>query len=75
MSSPSILERAFELARTGRCPGLDEIRKQLGRELYENVDLHLASPTLRRQLREACLAASRAAKGADPNGRRVHESA
>jgi hypothetical protein len=51
MHRPSQLERAFELARTGKYPTVDIIKKQLTRE---GIDSHqIEGPVLRRQLREA----------------------
>lgn len=47
----STLERAFELAREGRCHSLDDIRKTLSRENYDNVQAHLAGPAIAKQMR------------------------
>jgi hypothetical protein len=44
------VERAFELARSGRYRHMREIRKQLVREGCEDVDRHLAGTGLRKQL-------------------------
>lgn len=33
------LERAFEIARQGRCAGIEDIRRQLGREGYNQRQL------------------------------------
>jgi hypothetical protein len=52
MDRPTIIERAFELAQSGTCQSLDELRSQLKRERYESVDSHMAGPTLGRQLRK-----------------------
>ena len=54
MHRPGTIERAYELARSGPCSNLDEIRSQLKREFHESVDSHLGSPTLGRQLRALC---------------------
>ena len=51
---PTTLERAFDLAKSGACSGLEDIRRQLRAEGYA---LHsLEGPTLIRQLRELCVA-------------------
>jgi hypothetical protein len=49
-STDSTIERAFELARSGACKTILEIRSQLKRERYGSVDSHLEGPVLRRQL-------------------------
>jgi hypothetical protein len=48
------LERAFELARTGDCTSVDDIRKRLKAEQYSQVDAHLAGASVRRQLLDLC---------------------
>ena len=53
------LERAFVLARSGECSGVDEIRQQLKRERFDQVDAHLAGHSINRELRALCLAAQR----------------
>jgi len=54
---PTCLERAFELAKSGDCAGVQEIRKQLRAEGYAEAQLYGSSLT--RQLRDLCLAAAR----------------
>jgi hypothetical protein len=49
-----ILERAFELAKSGDCGSIDDIRRQLKSEHYAQVDAHLAGSTVRRQLLDLC---------------------
>ncbi len=51
---PSIIERAFELARTGECGSIDDIRRRLKAEQYSQVDAHLAGTSVRRQLLDLC---------------------
>ena len=51
---PSIIERAFELARTGQCGSIDDIRKRLKAEQYSQVDAHLSGISVRRQLLDLC---------------------
>ena len=56
---PNILERAFELARSGECAGMLDIRRRLIREGYcENARL-LQGQDLRRQLKTLCDEASK----------------
>jgi len=49
-----ILERAFELARSGDCSSIDDIRRRLKAEQYSQVDAHLSGATVRRQLLGLC---------------------
>lgn len=49
---PTVIERAFELARSGQYAGVHEIRKQLLAERF--VVLQLTGPVLLKQLRRAC---------------------
>ena len=51
LNTTRVLERAFELARSGRCPNLDDLRRRLQQEGYHGVEEHLRGTTLRRQLR------------------------
>ena len=55
MTGMPIVERAFELARSGQVPNIDQLVRKLKREQFEQVESHLAgSTTLRRQLNEIC---------------------
>ena len=54
---PTVLERAFELARSGAYTELHEIESALRKEGYYSE--HLDGPILRRQLRAAIAAARR----------------
>ena len=45
---------AYELARTGPCSSVDEIRTQLKRERFESVDGHLHGSMIAGQLRALC---------------------
>jgi hypothetical protein len=58
---PTTIERAFELARTGKFHSVEEIRKRLLKEHHDQVDSHLSGPMIRRQLRRACTEARAAA--------------
>ena len=54
MNQPTTLERAFTLARSGSCATVNDIRQQLRAERFDQVDAHLAGPSLGRQLRSLC---------------------
>jgi len=55
-----ILHRAFELARTGEYGRVKDLEKALAAEGYVRSDPHLQSPSVRKQLRGLCRAASAA---------------
>ncbi len=57
----TVLERAFDLARSGDCTSVQDVRKRLKAEGYS--DAQLWGPTLTRQLRELCNAAVPASGG------------
>lgn len=59
MQEPTTLERAFALARSGSCATVSDIRLMLKRERYDQVEAHLAGPSLSRQLRALCDEAKR----------------
>lgn len=52
MHRPTTLERAFDLAESGACNTVNDIRAKLKKEQCESVDAHLAGQTIQRQLRE-----------------------
>ena len=58
MNPGNIIERAYELARSGACANTVEIERTLSREHFMNVAAHMASPTLRRELTKLCRAAA-----------------
>lgn len=60
MTQPTTLERAFVLARSGSCASVNDIRQRLRAERFDQVDAHLAGPSLGRQLRELCVQAQQA---------------
>lgn len=64
MQPPSTLERAFDLARSGTCASVGDIRLALKRERYDQVEAHLSGHSINRQLR-ALLAEARPS-GAPP---------
>lgn len=53
------LERAFELARSGACASVPDIRAKLAEEGYARNQID--GPRLIKQLRELCAAAARTA--------------
>jgi hypothetical protein len=46
--APGVIERAFQLAQT--TADVEQIRQQLRKEGYANVDAHLAGPKIRSDL-------------------------
>jgi hypothetical protein len=54
MHSPTTLERAFVLARSGTCASVGEIRTRLKCERFDQVEAHLAGHMINRQLRGLC---------------------
>jgi hypothetical protein len=54
METPSTLERAFALARSGACANIADIRLTLKRERFDQVEAHLAGHSIGRQLRALC---------------------
>jgi hypothetical protein len=59
-SDPTALERAFELARTGKYANVTDIKAKLKAEGFS--DAQVTGPSLTRQLRELCTAARQAGK-------------
>lgn len=55
-SNPSTIERAFELARNSSCTDVQDIIRTLRKEGYSSVEAHLTGMSIRKQLRELCLA-------------------
>jgi hypothetical protein len=58
-STPSTLERAFQLARSGECANPAEIRVRLKKERHDQVEAHLQGPSITKQLRSLCDEAAR----------------
>lgn len=48
-----IVERAYEIARSGSFGKIEDIRRVLSREGYDGIDGHLDSPSLRKELNSA----------------------
>ncbi|MEG3083399.1 hypothetical protein U1707_07070 [Sphingomonas sp. PB2P12] len=44
------VERAFELAKSGACASVNDLRQRLRREGYDAVHLHLHGASINRQL-------------------------
>ncbi|MHB8286832.1 MAG: hypothetical protein ACYDD1_19440 [Caulobacteraceae bacterium] len=55
MPTPSpTLERAFEIARSGACASVKEIRSRLNREGYANIDSQLDTLAIQKALTRLC---------------------
>lgn len=65
--SSNSMERAFEMARSGSCGNVQEIRDRLRKEGFSGVESHLSGIGFRRQLR-ASIKASRPAEPAQDTG-------
>ncbi len=48
------LERAYELARSGECSGVADIRDTLNKERFSDVAGQLYGPTIQKQLTRIC---------------------
>jgi hypothetical protein len=57
MIRPTTLERAFELARSGKYTTLSELREALVAEDFNTAQL--AGPSLRKQIRRMCVDAGK----------------
>jgi hypothetical protein len=51
---PTVLERAFELARSGDCAGVQDIRHKLRAEGHLNAEAQLYGRSLLTQLKRIC---------------------
>lgn len=56
----STVERAYQLARSGTCRSVEDIRRQLTSERYESVQAHLSGASIKRDLLALCKAATAA---------------
>ncbi|TPG13674.1 hypothetical protein [Sphingomonas oligophenolica] len=54
---PSTIERAYQLARSGSCGSVDDVRRSLVAEGHDSVLAHLSGPTIRRALAALCKSA------------------
>lgn len=53
---PTTLERAYELAREGRCRTVGDIKQALSAEGFDRIQDSLYGPTLSADLRKLCQA-------------------
>jgi hypothetical protein len=56
----STVERAYELARSGSCRTIEDIRRRLTAERYDSVQAHLSGASIKRDLIALCKAAAAA---------------
>ena len=54
----STVERAYQLARSGTCRSIEDIRRRLTTERYESVQAHLSGASIKRDLIALCKAAA-----------------
>lgn len=50
----STVERAYQLAREGKCRSIDDIRSTLTRERHDSVQAHLSGASIKRDLMRLC---------------------
>jgi hypothetical protein len=62
MSAPSTVPRAYELARSGECADLAQIKKQLKAEGCHAVDALLAARSIQGHLHAICAATYKGAE-------------
>lgn len=53
---PTTLERAYQIAREGRCRTVSDIKQALSSEGYDRIQDSLYGPTLSADLRKLCQA-------------------
>lgn len=53
---PTTLERAYQLAREGRCAGVGDIKQALSAEGFDRIQDSLYGPSLNADLRRLCQA-------------------
>lgn len=53
---PTTLERAYQLAKEGRCGGVGDIKQALNAEGFDRIQDSLYGPTLNADLRRLCQA-------------------
>jgi hypothetical protein len=51
---PTAIERAYALARSGQCAGIQDIKRRLRDEGYTAAEAHLFGATLTTALRKLC---------------------
>jgi hypothetical protein len=57
----STVERAYQLARSGSCRSIEDIRRKLSAERYDSVQAHLSGASIKRDLIALCKEACKAA--------------
>jgi hypothetical protein len=60
--STNTIERAYQIAKSGRCVELKDVRRQLIQEGYEGVEAHLSGSSIKREL-QALIKAARPVAG------------
>jgi hypothetical protein len=61
-SRPTTIERAYQLAKSGDCASVTEIKAKLRSEGYTDAPGQLYGPTIQRSLRQLCAEAKAAAQ-------------
>jgi hypothetical protein len=56
---PTMIERAIQLAQSGQCISVNDVRQRLRREGYVGIGVELAGAAINRQLVELLHAAGR----------------
>jgi hypothetical protein len=51
-ASPRTLERAFEIAKSGSARNVEDVRRQLKAERFEQVESHLGGASIQKQLKD-----------------------
>ncbi len=51
---PTLIERAYQLARSGECATLQNIKRRLKAEGFVSIEAQLFGPRLQDELRRAC---------------------
>ncbi len=62
---PSVIERAFQLAKSGRCASVSEIRSQLENEAYESAGAVRGSTLISRL--DGMIKTAKTSKAAQPS--------
>jgi hypothetical protein len=57
LTSVSTIERAIELARSGSCATMEDIRRSLKRDGADGIEQHLAGGAIRKQLKALMISA------------------
>jgi hypothetical protein len=58
-NKPTAIERAFQLARSGNCHSVEDIRRALTAECFSSVGSHMSGSSLLKQLRAEMARCSR----------------